>query len=41
MDSFQIYTERAVENIKDSNSRPLGSHKIKKTKVERLLVDNL
>ena len=41
MDIFKIYTERAVENVQDGISRPIGSREIQKTKVERILLDTL
>ena len=41
MEIFIIFTGRAVKNVQDGISRPLGSQEIQKPKVGTVLVDNL
>ena len=41
LDIFKIYTKRAVENVQDVISRPLGSQEIHEIKVPTVLRDTL
>ena len=41
LDIFEIYTKRAIENVQDGISRPLGSREIQEIKVATVLRDTL
>ena len=41
MDIFRIYMERAIKNVEDGISRPLGSREIQITKVCTVFRDTL
>ena len=41
LDIFELYTERAVENVQDGISRPLESQEIQKKTTGTVLVDTL